>query len=174
MRHDASAGQIGAPAELPIGPFAGRERFREALRQAFQAAAARGWRELALCDATFADWPLGERQVVEALQAWALGPGQRLTMLARQYDDVVRQHARFVAWRRQWSHKIECRVCPGADAQDIPSALWTPDWALQRLDVLRHAGVCSAEPEPRVLLHQRIHEWIGRSSTGFPATTLGL
>ncbi|MDO5288178.1 MAG: hypothetical protein Q4F13_00895 [Pseudomonadota bacterium] len=173
MNRESLAGAPTMP-DLPSGSFAGRERFRDAVRQALQAAAVRGWRELVLSDASFADWPLGERQVTESLQAWVLGPGQRLTMLARQYDDVVRQHARFVTWRRQWSHKIECRVCPWADPLDIPSALWAPEWSLQRLDVLRHTGVYGSEPEQRVLLRQRINEWLGRSSTGFAATTLGL
>ncbi|MDO5626636.1 MAG: hypothetical protein Q4G71_18350 [Pseudomonadota bacterium] len=159
---------------LPAGAFQGRESFRDALRQAFKAAATEGWRELLLCDASFIDWPLGEREVAEALQTWALGPGQRLIMLARQYDDVVRQHARFVEWRRQWAHKIDCRVCAWADAQDVPSALWSPAWSLQRMDSLRHGGVCGPEADRRVVLRQLIDGWVGRSSTGFAATTLGL
>ncbi|MFT3776940.1 MAG: hypothetical protein QM772_01460 [Ottowia sp.] len=161
-------------AGLPEGAFAGRETFRQLVRDALARAAEEGWRELILCDASFHDWPLGERACVEALHAWARGAGRRFTMLARRYDEVPRQHARFVEWRRQWSHRIECRACPSADPQDLPSALWSPGWVLQRLDPLRSGGVSGGEAERRQLLREQIDHWLGRSTPGFPATTLGL
>ena len=51
-----------------------------------------------LSDANFHDWPLGERAVVESLQAWARS-GRRMTLRARTYDEVICRHARFVRWR---------------------------------------------------------------------------
>ena len=96
------------PGPLPSGGFMGREAFRQRVRDALARAAGEGWRELILCDATFADWPLGERVCVEALHAWMRGGQRQFTMLARRYDEVVRHHARFVDWRRQWSHRIDC------------------------------------------------------------------
>ena len=161
------------PDALPSGAFAGRETFRERIRDAFSAAAAHGWRELVICDASFHDWPLGERDVVQALGRWARN-GQQFVMLARHYDDVVRHHALFVEWRRQWSHRIDCRVCASADPLDLPSALWSSAWALQRLDPVRSSGVCGAEPQRRQQVREELDGWLHRSTAGFAATTLGL
>lgn len=163
----------GPGAALFAGPFMGRESFRALVRDALGEAARAGWRELILADADFNDWPLGERVVIDALTAWVLS-GQRLRLLARRYDAVYRQHPRFVTWRRQWSHKIEARGVPAADALDVPSVLWTPGWALQRTDVLRSGGFCGPEPDRRVMLRELLDEWLLRSSPAFPADTLGL
>lgn len=159
--------------ELPSGTFIGRDAFRERVRAGLSAAAAEGWAELVLCDADFHDWPLGERAVVEALTAW-VRRAQRLVMLAKTYDEVPRQHAQFVEWRRLWSHKIECRQCKEADASELPSALWSPVRAVQRLDRLHSNGVCGTDPGRRKALREEIDGWLARSTSGFPAYTLGL
>lgn len=161
-------------AGLPQGAFIGRETFRELVRTALAEAARCRWRELILADADFHDWPLGERAVIESLTSWALSGGQRLTLLARRYDTVVRTQPRFVAWRRQWSHKIDARGLPGVDAQDVPCILWTPAWVLERQDVLRSRGFSGSEPERRRQLRETLEDWLTRSSTAFPADTLGL
>ncbi|QIL44418.1 hypothetical protein G7045_09185 [Acidovorax sp. HDW3] len=159
---------------LPSGRFSGREDFQALVRAALECAGAQGWRELVLSDADFWDWPLGEAAVIEALTAW-VRQGQRITLLARSYDEVVRRHPRFVRWRSTWDHKIVCRRCAGSAPSDVPSLLWSPQWALQRLDAERCVGVSGDEPERRVLLKEKIDEWLLRRSTpGFPSTTLGL
>jgi hypothetical protein len=163
-----------APSEPP-NAFIGRETWRQLLRDALTRAATEGWRELILCDASFDGWPLGERACVQALDAWARGGSdRRFTMLAWRYDEVPRQHALFVNWRRQWSHKIDCRACPSADPQDVPSALWSPVWALQRLDPVRHAGISGSEAERCQRLREQLDEWLAHSTPAFAATTLGL
>ena len=111
--------------------------------------------------------------MVEALTAW-VRRAQRLVMLAKTYDEVPRQHAQFVEWRRLWSHKIECRQCKEADASELPSALWSPVWAVQRLDRLHSNGVCGTDPGRRKALREEIDGWLARSTSGFPAYTLGL
>lgn len=161
------------PAELPQGRFEGRVAFAGLVRQAFVAAAERGWREIIICDASFEDWPLGERVVAQALNDWAKS-GRTLTMLAQNYDEVTRRHARFVTWRRTWSHVIECRGSGPVAASDLPSAFWSPDWVFERLDLVRSTGVAGAEAARRVALKERLSEKLLRSSPGFPATTLGI
>ncbi len=144
------------------------------IRDALATAAREGWREIILSDANFHDWPLGERAVVESLQAWAHS-GRRMTLLARTYDEVIRRHARFVRWRGTWDHILTCRASPVADSLDIPSAIWSPEWVLHRLDPDRCVGVTGSEPERRVFLHEVLGEWVRSKSTpGFPSTTLGL
>lgn len=81
------------------------------VRDAFATAAREGWPEIWISDAHFHDWPLGERAVVESLQAWARS-GRRFSMLAVNYDEVIRRHARFVQWRGTWDHIITCRKSP--------------------------------------------------------------
>lgn len=155
------------------GRFEGREAFRQLIRDALARAAQEGWREIVLADADFADWPLGERAVAESLQAWSAG-GRRCTLLALRYDDVVRRHARFVTWRRTWSHIVEARACAFADPLELPSALWSPGWVMQRRDPQRCNGIAGSEPERRLLLRENLNEWLQKSSPGFAATTLGL
>ncbi|MDB5941192.1 MAG: hypothetical protein JWQ13_758 [Ramlibacter sp.] len=160
-------------APLPSGRFAGRDAFQQLIRDALASAAREGWRELILSDADFADWPLGERAVSESLRAWSAS-GRRCTLLACRYDQVSIRHARFVTWRRAWSHIIEARACTSADPLELPSAIWSPGWVMQRLDAERCNGYSGAEPERRLLLKESLQEWLARSGPAFPATTLGL
>jgi hypothetical protein len=169
--HREQAGDAAAP--LPSRRFEGREEFRRLLHDALAVAAREGWREIVLADPDFEDWPLGERAFVESLQAWSAG-GRRLVLLARNYDAVLRQHARFVHWRRQWSHIVSAVACPGADRLDVPSALWSPAWVLERRDIDRCNGYCGGEADRRVLLRGSIDEWLHKATPAFPATTLGL
>jgi hypothetical protein len=163
--------QAGTP--LPSRRFEGREEFRQLLRDALACAAREGWPEIILSDADFADWPLGERTVAESLQAWS-STGRRMVLLARSYDGVLRQHARFVQWRRHWSHIVSAFACPAADRLDIPSALWSPAWVLERRNVDRSNGYCGGEAERRLLLRETLNEWLQKATPAFPATTLGL
>ena len=158
---------------LPTGRFDGRETFRRLVRDALAAAAREGWREIILADADFADWPLGERGVAESLQAWSR-TGRRCTLLARSYDHAIRHHARFVQWRVAWSHIITAVACPSADVLDMPSAIWSPAWVLERRDPDRSAGYSGYEAERRVLLREQLQEWLLKSTPAFPASTLGL
>lgn len=158
---------------LPPGRFEGRETFQQLVRDALATAAREGWREIILADADFGDWPLGERAVAQALHDWSAS-GRRCVLLAKRYDEVMRRHARFVQWRRTWSHIIDARACPGADILELPSAIWSPGWVLRRLDIDRSNGYTGTEPERRLALHELLGEWLKKSSPAFPSTTLGL
>jgi hypothetical protein len=160
-------------AELPTGEFSGPTGFAESIRIAINQAARADWNEMVWSDATFEDWPLRERAVAEALDVWA-GPGRKLVMLAHRYDAIERLHARFVTWRIRWDHIVECRVCRQVNGGDLPSALWTPQWMLHRLDPDRSRGICSVGARERVELRQQLDECRRQSSPGFPATKLGL
>ncbi|MDB5930153.1 MAG: hypothetical protein JWR60_1860 [Polaromonas sp.] len=167
----------GAPAAVPAplleGRFDGRNEFSELIRQALTTAAAQGWREIILCDPDFEDWPLGVRAVVQALNDWSRRGG-KLTMLARNYDTVLRRHARFVTWRQTWSHAVECRKSARLSADSLPSALWSPGWMFERLDLARSTGVAGSEARRRLFLKERLSERLLGSSPAFPATILGL
>ena len=160
--------------QLPEGRFAGVEAFRQCVRDALQVAVRDGWREMIWADPDFREWPLGERAVAELLQQWVAQPQRRLVVLAGHYDEIVRCHARFVTWRRTWSDRVECRRSRVVDPAGVPSALWSPAWALVRQDSVRSGGVCTTLPERRVALHEQLQEGLRLSSPSFAATTLGL
>lgn len=160
-------------ASLLEGRFSGPGEFAALVRHALATAAAQGWRELLLCDADFNDWPLGERAVAQSLNDWAEA-GRKFTMLAVNYEAVYRRHARFVSWRKTWSHLVECRVCGAGHKDNLPSVLWSPVWAIHRLDPARSIGFSSSDAGRRTLLRERLGEQLLKSSPGFPATTLGL
>lgn len=162
-----------APA-LPEGRFDGPEAFAGVVRAALSSAARQGWRELVFSDPDFADWPLGERASIEALQAWS-ATGRRLMLLAQRFDAVERSHARFVAWRRMWDHIIECRaVRAEAGSTAVPSAIWTPGWFAHRTDPERSRGLCGFDPRARRELRETIDESWRVGVAAFPASTLGL
>ena len=163
----------GAP-DLPAGPFIGRESFRQLLQRSFAAAAEGGWHELLLSDPDFADWPLGEPAVIESLHTWAQKTSGRCIILARSYEEIPRQHALFVRWRCQWQHRVECFEYPPDAAQEVPSLLWSPHWALQRVENVRGWGISGAQARRLQLLRSSMDEWLARAVPGFPAVTLGL
>ena len=160
-------------ANDPEGAFDGRLEFLARLRAAVDAALREGWREIVFSDPTFVDWPLGERSFVEVLNAWAAG-GRSLTMLAGSFSIFDREHARFVQWRRTWSHIVDCRVCTGAGAPRVPSAIWTPAWQLHRINIESSRGTSGSDSERRRALREQIDECLRRGRPAFPATTLGL
>lgn len=162
-----------AVPDLPEGRFEGRNAFRQLVRDALATAAREGWREIVLSDASFEDWPLGERAVAGSLQAWSAS-GRSIVLLARRYDLVLREHARFVQWRTQWSHIVSAHGCPSADALELPSAIWSPRWVMERRDIEHCVGWCGNEPERRVAVRELLDEWLQKSTPAFPATTLGL
>ena len=158
---------------LPEGRFAGRHDFAELVRCAVRAAAENGWREMIWCDADFEDWPLGERAVIESLQAWSQN-GRKLTVLAQRYDGIVRRHARFVTWRQNFSHLVACRASARGPADVLPSALYSPAWVLERLDSGHSTGFSGLEPVRRVALREKLNERLLKSTPAFAASTLGL
>lgn len=157
----------------PSGRQQGRQAFADALRlvigQAHQTAAT----EMFLCDPDFADWPLGERAVVEALDAWCLR-GRSVRLLAHHYDTVIRSHARLVRWRGLWSHQTEARGSRQVRAVDFPSALVIGPWALWRVDADHGVFLSGVDTAMVQSLKERLAQLWSQSAPAFPSTTLGL
>jgi hypothetical protein len=161
------------PASLPTGSWDGRVAFADLVRSAFEQAANEGWPLIILSDPDFADWPLGERRVVDALQAWA-SRGRQLHLLARDFRNLREKAPRLVQWRVKWDHLVQARSCQGALGDALPSALWSPGWTLERLDTVHCRGVATEEARRRVELRERLDGYWERGSPAFPASTLGL
>lgn len=161
-------------AGLPTGRIEGLAAMAQCQRQALAQAARARWPTLVLSDATFERWPLGEREVIESLQSWAHSGGQKMILIAREYDMLQRLHPRFVTWRRTWSHLVDARQCSRADPLELPSALWTPHWFVVQLDRVRSIGVAGSDADRIAALRLRLDEWWLRSTPGFAAHPLGL
>lgn len=160
-------------APLTLGSLQGRIAFEEAVRVSIEQAARRGWEQLCLMDSDFADWPLGERRIQEALLSWSR-KGRRMVIMATNFDCLIATHHRFVNWRRQWAHIIECWHCPQADPAHFPSLVLAPEWSLQRVDKLKCLCHASVDNERIENLEELREYWLAKSSPGFPAKVLGL
>ena len=71
-------------------------------------------------------------------------------------------------------HLVQAQVWSGAAAGELPSAIWSPDWTMERLDIGRCLMVASRRPERRTLLHERLQACWEQGNPSFPATVLGL
>ena len=155
-------------------PFAGRHEFHAVVRATLAEAAASGWRELWLCDPDFANWPLGERGVVDSLTQWA-GTQRRLTILALRFDEILRRHPRWVHWRRAWAHIVHCRALHDLHAENVPVVLHAPGaLTLRLLDSLRYRGLVSRDAIDGLRAREQFDAILQRSTEAFAATTLGL
>jgi hypothetical protein len=163
----------GSAPVLAAGHFSGPSEFAQRIRHTIAHAAQRQWNLMVWSDVDFRDWPLCERQVVEALQDWS-HKGRMLRLLARRFDYFPQLHPRFVTWRRQWDHIIECRVCAPIPGLELPSTLWTPDYAVLRLDTERSTGWAGDERQRLAQIRAELDECAKHSTPGFAATTLGL
>jgi len=151
-----------------------RDEFQAALREALAEAASAGSRELWLSDLDFADWPLGEREVVASFERWAAS-SRRIMLVANHFDTLARQHPRWVTWRRQWSHIVSCRTNTEIEASDIPTVLIALGTATVRLsDVTHHRGRIARDRGEELRCKELIDAVLQRSEEGFPATSTGL
>ena len=156
------------------GVITSRSEFHAALQDAFAEVARVGCRELWLCDVDFADWPLGERAVVEHLGHWAASQ-RSLTLIAENFDAVSRRHPRWVEWRRTWAHVVHCRTNVELEAGQFPTILLAPGLLSVRLsDTVHHLGQRSHLAAEGLRCKELIDAVLQRSEEAFPATMTGL
>ncbi len=159
---------------VAAGRFEGRVAFEAQVLNFLQRAADERWPELIVGDPDFSDWPWGTAAATELLNRWARH-GRQMTVLAYRFDALPRRHPRWVQWRGQWDHKLQCRQFQTRDVSQVPSVLWSPQWVVQRVDVLRSVGVASAERLAIVQMQEQLQEWVAhKSSPAFAASVLGL
>ena len=118
--------------------------------------------------------PLNEPEVIDALVRWAQ-PHRKLVVLAQSFDDVVRRHPRWVTWRRQFAHAVECRLVEPMEQGRMPTLFTAQGGQTVKLvDPQRYRGSWSREPADGRLAVELIDAVSQRSSEAFAATTLGL
>ena len=151
-----------------------RNDFHDALRQSFALVADQGCREVFITDPTFADWPLDERAVIESLTRWAYAH-RKLTLLAQNFDEFTRRHPRWVEWRRQWTHVVECRALADDDAGKLTGLFLAPGLVTLRvLDAEHYRASLSFDPADAIRVRDSLDALLQRSEEAFPVTNLGL
>jgi hypothetical protein len=154
--------------------FTTRREYTDALLEGFAELARVGCRDVWISDEDFAEWPLNSPAVVERLTQWAQSH-RRLTVIARRFDELARRHPRWVEWRRQWSHVVECRSNEEAGVGEIPTLLLAPGvisvWLFDRVN---YRGSISRDPADWIRNRELVDAVLQRSVESFPATILGI
>jgi len=172
---DDLTGLPGAQGASGGRGFEGATEFAQALRGAMDVAAANATRRLCWCDEDFASWPIGESEWLAQLTRWARVGSRELVMIARDYGLIQRRHPRFAAWRRDWSHVIQCLVPEETRTEPLPT-LWidSDDQALRVFDREHLRGRIGFDRVDRQRAREDFDAISQRASPGFSATTLGL
>lgn len=152
-----------------------REGFRQALLESLDQCGRDGIAHLWLCDPDFSEWPLGQPAVVESLTRWATSR-RRLTLVAGRYDQLATRCPRWVAWRRQWSHIVQCLQVLEEHASQVPMLVYgPPSVALRMQDLTRHPRGRRYRSVSDIAACGELVDAISqRAEESFPATTLGL
>ena len=157
--------------------FTTREEFVQALRVGVSQAAEQGCREMWWCDSDYADWPLSEPAVLDALTRWCL-PHRRLVMVAKTFDEIRHSHSRFAQWRIRFSHVLETSQYgeEGDESHDaMPTIMLASSVVTVRLfDKHVWRGSVSHERADELRAKELIDAIAQRSIASFACTTLGL
>jgi hypothetical protein len=149
--------------------------YQAALRWGFETATLNGARRLIFCDPDFALWPLNDASWLQAIGTWLRLPQRRLDILARDFDEVPRRCARFMTWRRDWTHAIHYWQAPQELATDLPRVLVSDGpVSVQLLDADHWRGRAQLDARAAHLLRERIDVVLQRSESSFAVNTLGL
>lgn len=164
----------GAAAADDAGRIDGRPAFQRAVLAALDEAAAAGTQQLWWCDPDFASWPLAQPAVLDALSRWA-NSHRRLILLANDYRLLPQHYPRWMNWRRQWSHIVQCLAVHPEEAASVPALLYLPDRLAVRLyDLARHRGRADRTALELSRSRELLDALTQRAEESFPVTTLGL
>lgn len=165
----------GLAERIPSGPIASRDQFQAAVRNVVLNAEALGLRELAWVSPDFADWPLDEPALIDALGHWARQPGARLTWIAHDFERVRRAMPRLTRWRQTFAHVIACRTPPELPGPDTPTLLLAGRSVAVRMLDLDHArGWVSHQGRDVQRAREEIDAVLQRSEEAFASGVLGL
>lgn len=159
----------------PLSALRSQAEFETALRWSVGHALAVRSRVLTWTDPDFAQWPLDEAWLLDGLTAWLRLPQRRLVLLARHYAVFEREHARFVAWRRTWSHLVDAwSPCEGTEARLPMLVIDDRNLCLQVFDTVSWRGRLSLDERSAREWHDEIDALLQRCEAAFPAYRLGL
>lgn len=175
MTHTADTTNRADLPEIPEGPITSRTDFQAAVRALIFNAEAGGARHLWWVSPDFADWPLDEPALIDALAHWARQPGAQLTWIGHDFERVRRAMPRLTRWRQTFGHVLKCWSPGEVTGSDMPTLLVADHQAVLRvLDLERMRGWVRCEGADVQRAREEIDVILQRSSEAFPAVTLGL
>lgn len=152
-----------------------RSEFVAAVRQGVDMALAQRARHMLWVDADFADWPLDDAALLRQLLDWLRLPRRQLMLLAADYEDLRRRHARFAALYASWSHAITARSPAQDEVAPLPCLMLAEGTvAVHLMDPAHWRGWIGTDPARLRLWQERTDALWQRSEAAFPVTTLGL
>ena len=152
-----------------------RSSWLQALRWGFGAAIGAGARRIICVDPDFAHWPLNDATLHGALGAWLRLPQRRLVLLAAHFDELRRQHPRFVVWRRDWVHAVSAFAAPEELAGSLPSRLvCDAQVSVQLFDAVHWRGRADRDPRSAHLLQVETEASLQHASPAMAVNVLGL
>ncbi|MFI4930331.1 MAG: hypothetical protein ACHP83_08840 [Burkholderiales bacterium] len=131
-------------------------------------------RDITLVDIDFSAWPLDDVAVVDALTRWIQLPGRCLRLVGARFDLIERGQPRFAAWRKPFSHAVQCMTPVDLEPSDVPSLLLLDAGCLELLDRERWQAHRTSERRAWVLQRERIDALMQRCEPAWPVTVLGL
>jgi hypothetical protein len=155
-------------------PITTRGEFVAALHWGFEAAVARGARQVWCVDRDFAEWPLNDERLLLLLGAWLKLPQRQLILLAEQFELLQALHPRFVAWRRTWSHAITV-WSPQEGVPPLPTLLLDDGpTCVHLVDAKYWRGRAESDARSARQWRLEVDAFLQRSEAAFPANSLGL
>ncbi len=152
----------------------GREQARGAWRELLVALPESAPHGLWLVDVDFADWPLDEPEVLQAITRWVRLPGRRMVWIGADFEAVERSYPRLAAWRRDFAHGVDAFRPVEGERVDWPSWLMAERQAVVLADRERWRGrKVSALSELRAL-REAVDALLQRCEPAWPGTVLGL
>ncbi len=162
------------PSAASSGRFTGLSEFRAAILQLLARARAERWPDLLLCDPDFSLWPLGDSEVLAALEAWSHRPNQ-FTIIAADYRHIEQRFPRFIRWRQQWEHIVHAHAAAPVHAASLPRCMLAlPHAGLHMLDPVRCRGIHLQDANSVREMGEVLDEILLKSHTAFPASITGL
>ena len=131
-------------------------------------------REITLVDVDFSAWPLDQVLVVDALTRWIQLPGRRLHLMGSRFDLIEREQPRFAAWRKPFSHAVQCMSPTDLDPSDMPAVLLFEAGYLELLDREQGRARWTTQRRDWILQRERIDALVSRCEPAWPVTVLGL
>ena len=163
------------PAAILARAIASRGEFQAAVRDVLLNAQALGLRQMAWVSPDFADWPLDEAEVIDALGRWARAPGAHLSWIGHDFERVRRAMPRLTRWRQTYGHVISCHAPQELPGSDTPTLLLAERRVVLRMLDLDHArGWLSHQGRDVQRAREEIDVILQRSEDTFSAGVLGL
>jgi hypothetical protein len=151
-----------------------RSEFIALAREVLSALDKTSGRDITLVDVDFSVWPLDDATVVEALTRWIQLPGRCLRLVGRRFDLLERGQPRFAAWRKPFSHAVQCMTPVDLEPSEMPAVLFLEAGYLELLDRERWQARWTLDRRAWVLQRERIDALIQRCESAWPVTVLGL